>query len=128
MLYASTIDLEEAYQVGFRAVEIAAAGQNGYMATILRRPGDFYAVTFERVSLEDVANSERLFPPSWISASQTDVTDAFVRYAMPLIGHDWPAVPVEGSLQRFARLEPIFAAQVLPGYVPQTYRQQLRRD
>jgi hypothetical protein len=50
------------------------------------------------------------------------VTDDFLRYARPLIGDDWPSVPLVGGLQRFARFEPIFAEQRLPAYVPQTHR------
>ena len=122
MIYASTVDLDEAYLVGRKAVEIAAAGEHGYMATILRQPGDEYAVTFDKVPLERVANSEREFPPAWIAPSRVDVTDVFVRYARPLIGYEWPAIPMVGGLQRFARLERRFAPQVLPTYIPQSYR------
>ena len=39
MAYASAVDLDEAYRVGQKAVELAAAGQSGFMATILRDPG-----------------------------------------------------------------------------------------
>jgi 6-phosphofructokinase 1 len=122
MMYASTVDLDEAYAVGRKAVEIAAAGENGYMATILRQPGDIYAVTFDQVSLEVVANSERKFPAAWISENQMDVTDDFVHYAHPLIGYEWPAIPMVNGLQRFACLEDRFAAKALPSYVPQNYR------
>jgi hypothetical protein len=31
-------------------------------------------------------------------------------------------VPLIDGRQRFARLKPVFAAQVLPRYVPQAYR------
>jgi 6-phosphofructokinase len=122
MLYASTVDLDEAYRVGRKAAEIAASGEHGYMATILRQPGDLYAATFDKVPLEQVANSERTFPAAWLDASKVDVTDDFVRYAQPLIGSDTPAIPVVNGIQRFARLEPIFAPQTLPAYVPQNYR------
>jgi 6-phosphofructokinase len=122
MIYASTLDLDEAYLVGRKAVEIAAAGEHGYMATILRQPGDGYSVTFDKVPLDRVANSEREFPPGWIASSRVDVTDDFVRYARPLIGYEWPAIPMVDGLQRFARLERRFAPQVLPTYVPQSYR------
>lgn len=122
MIYASSVDLEEAYLVGRKAVEIAATAGSGYMATILRQPGNLYSVTYDQVPLEQVANSERRFPTAWISADQSDVTDHFVRYARPLIGHDWPAVPLVDGVQRFARLEPVFADQALPAYVPQAYR------
>ena len=122
MVYASTVDLDEAYQVGHKAAEIAASGENGYMATILRQPGELYAVRYDKVPLEQVANSERKFPQGWISASRVDVTDDFLRYARPLIGEDWPSIPLVDGRQRFARLGPIFAPQTLPGYVPQNYR------
>ena len=122
MLYASTVDLDEAYMVGRKAVEIAAAGDNGFMATTLRQPGDIYTPAFAQVPLEQVANSERKFPAAWISESKVDVTDDFVRYARPLIGHDWPSIPLVDVIQRFARLEHVFARQVLPHYVPQNYR------
>jgi 6-phosphofructokinase 1 len=45
-----------------------------------------------------------------------------VRYARPLIGDDWPAIPLVDGRQRFARLQPIFAEKKLPEYVPQAYR------
>ena len=42
MIYASPVDLEEAYKVGQNAVRIAAEDGSGYMSTILRRPGAVY--------------------------------------------------------------------------------------
>jgi 6-phosphofructokinase len=122
IVYASTVDLDEAYQVGRQAALIAAEHGSGYMATILRAPGPIYRVRYDKVPLEVVANSERAFPEGWIAPSRTDVTDDFVRYARPLIGDDWPSVPLVDGLQRFARLEPVFAEQRLPEYVPQAYR------
>jgi len=122
IIYASTVDLEEAYKVGQKAVQIAVEEGSGYMATILRDPGPVYHVRYDKVPLEVVANSERAFPEAWIAPSRTDVTDDFVRYARPLIGDDWPSVPLAGGLQRFARLKPIFAEKKLPSYVPQAYR------
>ncbi len=43
MVHASAVDLDEAYRVGQKAVELAAAGQSGFMATILRDCPDFRA-------------------------------------------------------------------------------------
>ena len=122
MIYASTVDLEEAYQVGRKAVEIALRDGNGYMATILREPGEVYQVRYDKVPLEMVANSERHFPEAWIAPSRVDVTDDFLRYARPLIGDSWPSIPLVDGRQRFARLEPIFAEKKLPEYTPQAYR------
>jgi len=116
MIYASTVDLDEAYRVGQKAAEIAAVQGSGSMATILREPGPIYSVHYSQVPLELVANSERSFPRSWIAPDRLDVTDEFVRYARPLIGDGWPAIPLVDGRQRFARLRPIFAEKRLPAY------------
>jgi 6-phosphofructokinase 1 len=122
MIYASTVDLEEAYRVGFEAVEIAVQEGSGYMSTILREPGAIYTVRYDKVPLEQVANSERAFPAAWIAPGRLDVTDEFIRYARPLIGDHWPTIPLVDGRQRFARLRPIFAETRLPAYVPQASR------
>ncbi|MGE5648379.1 MAG: diphosphate--fructose-6-phosphate 1-phosphotransferase [Acidobacteriota bacterium] len=121
MIYASPVDLEEAYKVGRNAVSIAVEHGSGYMSTILRRPGPVYGVDYDKVPLDAVANSERKFPAQWIAPNRIDVTDDFIRYARPLIGDDWVSVPLVNGLQRFARLKPLFADKKLPAYVPQAY-------
>ncbi len=126
IIYASTVDLEEAYKVGQKAVQIAVEDGSGYMATILRtaeaRRGAIYQVRYDKVPLDVVANSERTFPEDWITPSRTDVTDAFVHYARPLIGDDWPSIPLVDGRQRFTQLEKVFAEKHLSAYVPQAYR------
>ena len=122
MIYASTVDIEEAYRVGQKAVEIAATEGSGYMATILRQPGSIYNVYYDKVLLELVANSERSFPNAWISPHGSDVTDEFVAYARPLIGDSWPSIPLIDGRQRFAQLKPIMAEQKLPSYELQAVR------
>lgn len=115
-LYASIVDLDEAYKVGQKAVEIAHSGENGWMSTILRRPGFIYNVDYDKVPLEAVANSERTFPKEWIAENGIDVTDEFVRYAQPLIGEDWASVPVINGRQRHTRFKPVFADKKLEDY------------
>jgi 6-phosphofructokinase len=122
MIYASTVDLEEAYRAGQKAAELAASATGGFMATVLREPGLHYNVRYDKVPLAEVANSERTFPSDWISADGTDVSDEFLRYARPLIGDDWPSLPLVDGRLRLARLQPLFAGQKLPTYVPQADR------
>jgi 6-phosphofructokinase 1 len=122
MIYASTVDLEEAYKVGRKAVRVALEEGSGYMATILREPGPLHNVRYDKVPLELVANSERAFPEAWIAPNRVDVTDDFVRYARPLTGDEWPSIPLVDGRQRFAQLEPIFAEKRLAEYIPQTHR------
>jgi hypothetical protein len=119
MIYASTVDLEEAYRVSQKAVQIAVEDGSGYMSTLLREPGPIYNVRYDKVPLELVANSERCFPEAWIAGNRLDVTEEFVRYARPLIGDHWPAIPLVNGRQRFSKLQPIFAEKKLPAYVPQ---------
>ncbi|MCK4465586.1 MAG: 6-phosphofructokinase, partial [Bacteroidales bacterium] len=121
MIYASVVDLDEAYKVGQKAVEIAMNEGNGWMATILREPGFIYNVKYDKVPLEKVALSERTFPEKWISKNRIDVTDEFLDYARPLIGEDWPSVPMINGRQRFAQLKMVFAEKKLLPYVPEEY-------
>lgn len=124
MIYASTVDLDEAYAVGQKAALLAAAGESGFMSTILRNEGPIYNVRYDRVPLEKVANSERKFLDRWITPCGTDVTDDFVKYARPLIGNDWPSIPMIDGRVRMARLKPLFADQKLAKYVPQADRKK----
>ncbi|OQY33986.1 MAG: 6-phosphofructokinase [Anaerolineaceae bacterium 4572_5.2] len=117
-IFASTVDLEEAYRSGMKAAQIAAEDGNGYMSTILREPGPIYQVKYDKVPLEQVANSERSFPQEWIAQSRTDVTDDFIAYARPLIGDTWPNIPLVDGIQRFTRFEPVFAKPLLKKYTP----------
>jgi 6-phosphofructokinase 1 len=108
--------------VGAMAAQLAARGDSGCMATILRNEGAAYNVRYDRVPLKEVANSERTFPAEWIDKSGVDVTDAFVRYCRPLVGEDMISLPMIGGRQRLARLDNLFAEQKLPKYVPQADR------
>ncbi|MCX7426839.1 MAG: diphosphate--fructose-6-phosphate 1-phosphotransferase [Planctomycetia bacterium] len=122
MAYASTVDLDEAYRSGQKAAELAATGQSGFMATLLREPGPIYSVRYDKVPLAEVANSERSFPAGWIAPSGCDVTDDFVRYARPLVGDEMVSLPMIDGRQRLARFAPIYAQKKLPEYVPQADR------
>ncbi len=111
--YVSEVDREEAYQVGIYAARIALSGGNGFMSTIIRKPGGIYKVTYDKVPLDVVANSERKFPQEWISIDKADVTDEFVEWALPLIGTPLP---------HFAKFKEIYVPKKCAEYVPVEYR------
>jgi 6-phosphofructokinase 1 len=117
-IYASKVDIREAYEAGRKAVDVALHDGTGYMATILRSPGEVYRAYYDKAPLSVVANSERFLPKAWITPDGLDVTDGFIRYAMPLIGDGWPDMPMEGGLQRFARLDIRFIDKKLESYTP----------
>jgi 6-phosphofructokinase len=128
MALASTVDLEEAYRSGQMAALLAARGESGFMATILRDPGPIYRVRYDKVPLAEVAASERNFPAAWIVPNGYDVTDDFVRYAQPLVGEDMISLPLVNGRQRLARLSAIYADQKLPKYVPQADREKEAKE
>ncbi len=120
-IHASPVDLDEAYEVGSKAVKIAIEDGTGWMATILRAPGSDYNVLYDKVKLDVVANSVRFMPKEWIAANGIDVTDGFLEYARPLIQGGWPDIELYNGLQRFARLDIRFVDKKLPDYVPQNF-------
>ncbi|MDO4575133.1 MAG: diphosphate--fructose-6-phosphate 1-phosphotransferase [Planctomycetia bacterium] len=122
MAYASVVDLDEAYALGQKACALAAAGQSGFMSTIHREKGPIYSVSYDKVPLPEVANSERTFPSAWITPDGCDVTDDFLRYAQPLVGHEMLTLPMIDGRQRLTRFAPLYAEKKLGAYVPQAAR------
>ncbi len=113
LAYVSEVDREEAYQVGIYSARLALEGQDGYMTTIIREPGSYYKVRYDKVALDIVANAEREFPKEWIANNKSDVTDEFVSWAKPLIG---------GALPEFAKFKEIFIPPRCGEYIPMGYR------
>ncbi len=50
-VHASTVDIEEAFEVGRHAVRVACRDGTGWMATIVRRPGPRYAAGYDKIDL-----------------------------------------------------------------------------
>jgi len=113
IVYVSEIDKEEAYHVGTHAAQIALSRENGFMSTIIRKPDLPYAVNYDKILLDTVANSEREFPKKWIASDRVDVTDEFVEWALPLIG---------GPLPRFAKFKETYVPKKCEEYIPVEYR------
>ncbi len=111
--YVSEVDREEAYEVGNYAARIALSGENGFMSTIIRKPGNIYQVSYDKVLLGVVANSERTFPEEWITLDRVDINDDFINWALPLIG---------GPLPQFAKFKEILVPKKCEEYVPVEYR------
>ncbi len=82
----SEVDAREAREVGRRAVKAALAGHHSGSIAIQRKPGPRYAISYELVPLKSVAKETRHMPREFINAAGNDVTDAFLRYARPLVG------------------------------------------
>jgi 6-phosphofructokinase 1 len=89
-------DRSEALAVGRRSVAHLAAGKSGHMVTLERLSDEPYRWGTGLAPLADVANAEHLLPREYVNEAGTMVTEAFWRYALPLI---------DGPLPPLARLQ-----------------------
>ncbi|SMB97283.1 6-phosphofructokinase 1 [Thermanaeromonas toyohensis ToBE] len=94
----SSVDREEAYEVGRAAVELALQGGGGNMIT-LQREGCLSKTGF--VSLERVAGAERKLPLEFYDSANKKVTPKFVEWIMPLVGELGPSYLYRGEIMRF---------------------------
>ena len=111
---ASKTDVEQAYAVGRVAVELALAGKNSVMPTIVRKSGDPYLWEIGTAELKDVANVEKMMPRDFISDDGFGITDACRSYLLPLIGgEDYP--PFKNGLPDYVKLKNIAVQKKLTG-------------
>lgn len=83
---ASETDVREAILCGEKAVEYALAGMNRVMVTMIRVSNDPYTIEYHPADVSRIANEEKPVPAEWIKENGTDLTEAFVEYASPLMG------------------------------------------
>ena len=109
---ASKTDVEQAYALGRAAVEMALAGDNAVMPTIVRLADDPYAWEIGKAALSEVANVERKMPRDYITADGYGITEACRRYLRPLImGEDYP--PYVDGLPQYVVLKNLPVARIL---------------
>ena len=80
----SEVDQREAREVGEKAAHYAI-WHNVDGSVAIKREGD-YAVSYFLTPLETVARHSTTMPDIFINDEGNDVTDAFIRYARPLVG------------------------------------------
>lgn len=114
---ASAVDVEQAYLLGQKAVELALQGQNAVMPSIIRESNSPYRWSIGSVSLADVANIEKTMPNEFIGEDGFSITDACRRYLLPLIqGESYPAY--REGLPLYVRLENRLVEKKLADYSP----------
>jgi 6-phosphofructokinase len=101
---ASATDVKQAYELGVAAVDLALAGKNSVMPTVVRLVDEPYAYEIGHAELKDVANIEKFMPLDFISEDGFGITEQCKRYLRPLIqGEDYPqykdGLPVYVSLK-----------------------------
>jgi len=112
---ASATDVEQAYAMGKAAVELALAGKNAVMPTVVRESSSPYKWHIGEANLGDVANVEKKMPRNFITEDGFGITEAAHEYFAPLImGEDHP--PYKNGLPDFARLKKTLVEKKLPAW------------
>jgi len=83
---ASKVDLQEAYDCGVKAIQLAEEGASGIMISIHRVSSSPYKVELKTVSLEEVALHIKPMDDKYINAQGNFVTDEYIKYIKPLVG------------------------------------------
>jgi ATP-dependent phosphofructokinase / diphosphate-dependent phosphofructokinase len=104
---ASKTDVQQAYELGQKAVELALAGKNAVMPTVERISDVPYKYKIGVADLAKVANVEKFMPRNFISKDGFGITDKCKAYLNPLIaGEDYPkyknGLPVYVQLKNVA--------------------------
>lgn len=90
-LHQSGVDLEEARQAGQHATRFAVEQDADDQMVILVRESDApYRCGYGVTGLEDIANTEKHLPPDFFDRTTMLPTEAFRRYALPLVGTGLP--------------------------------------
>ena len=82
----SPVDVREARWCGRHAVQYAMEHDNGSVAIRRTGNGADYAIELFRTELSNVAEKTKPMPDEFINVEGNGITDAFVEYAMPLVG------------------------------------------
>ncbi|MCD7862832.1 MAG: 6-phosphofructokinase [Lachnospiraceae bacterium] len=93
---ASLTDINEAFQAGSDAVKAAEEGKTGMMITLNRNGDDPYQCGTSAYDIHAIANVERKVPDEWITEDGTGLTEAYEKYARPLIMGELLPIFVDG--------------------------------
>jgi 6-phosphofructokinase len=112
---ASKTDVDQAYAMGKAAVELALAGKNSVMPTIVRKSSKPYIWEVGEAHLSEVANVEKKMPAAFITEDGFGITPACREYLTPLIqGEDYP--PYKDGLPAYVTLRNEAVSKKLPEF------------
>ena len=112
---ASKTDVQQAYELGQKAVELALAGKNAVMPTVERISDVPYKYKIGVADLAKVANVEKFMPRNFISKDGFGITDKCKKYLNPLIaGEDYPKY--KNGLPVYVQLKNVAVEKKLPKF------------
>jgi 6-phosphofructokinase 1 len=112
---ASKTDVDQAYALGKKAVELALKGENAVMPTVDRVSDKPYKWKIGVAQLSKVANVEKMMPRNFITADGFGITEKCRTYLAPLIkGEDYP--PFKDGLPQYVQLKNVAVTKKLSGF------------
>jgi 6-phosphofructokinase 1 len=109
---ASKSDVDQAYAMGKAAVEMALAGKNSVMPTIVRTSNTPYRWKVGEAKLSRVANVEKMMPKGFITRDGFGITKRCRTYLEPLIqGEDYP--PYKKGMPQYVQLKNVAVSKKL---------------
>ena len=100
---ASLTDINEAEEVGKRAVEEVYNGNTGMMVILERVNDNPYECKTGVYDIHDIANVEKKIPEDWIDEKNHQMKDEFIKYARPLIQGELLPIYKDGLPQHLVR-------------------------
>ena len=114
---ASAVDVDQAYALGAKAVELALQGKSAVMPVIQRTSSQPYQWHLDEAPLAVVANQEKMMPEDFISADGFGITQACKDYLYPLIsGESYPTYDLRGMPQ-YVTIRGVLVPKKLPEFV-----------
>jgi len=113
---ASKSDVEQAYAMGKAAVELALAGKNSVMPTVVRTSSKPYRWKIGEARLSRVANVEKMMPNNYITKDGFGITSRCRDYLAPLMqGEDYPPYGKDG-LPKYVQLKNVPVSRKLEDF------------
>ena len=103
----STTDISESEKIGAAGVRCALSGNTGKVM-IFRRVCDApYTTVIETADAAEIANKEKFLPKNYINSAGNNITEAAVRYFMPLIQGEPNLIMEKGLPKHFTLQESV---------------------
>ncbi|HBM46502.1 MAG TPA: 6-phosphofructokinase [Lachnoclostridium sp.] len=99
-MLASETDITEAALAGQEGVRAAVSGKTGRMVAFERVTAEPYCMECRLVDVNEVCNQEKKVPQEWITSGGSDVAQAFIDYALPMIQGE-PKRPMEHGIPKY---------------------------
>jgi 6-phosphofructokinase len=111
----SKVDVEQAYQLGYKSVEYAVLGHTNIMPYIKRLNSSPYMWDIDYTDLNNIANKEKFMPRNFIDQDGFHITELCKEYIKPLINGESIPNFIDG-IPNYTVLKNLLVTKKLPIY------------